>query len=113
MVAPLLLLFIIGIFDIGRLVYINNALAQAAREGARYGSVQGRSSDPEAIRAHVLGAIAAVPAPVVNVTCSPTCRPGSTLAVEVETSVAPVTPLISQFVGPIDLSSTSTMGIHL
>ena len=43
LVIPLLFLMIVGLLDIGRIVYVNNALAQGAREGARWGAVQGRA----------------------------------------------------------------------
>ena len=34
----------VGILDVGRMVYINDAMAQGAREGARWGAVQGRAA---------------------------------------------------------------------
>ena len=40
LVLPVFLLIVFGIIDIGRYVYINNAFNQAAREAARYGSVE-------------------------------------------------------------------------
>src|SRR5919201_6346799 len=40
-VLPLLLLFIFGIIDFGRALYMKNNLTLAAREGARIASVQG------------------------------------------------------------------------
>lgn len=113
LVAPLLLILIIGLFDIGRLVYINNALAEAAREGARFGAVQGRSATAQdAIRSEVLDRTVAVPNPTIGISCQPSCRPGNFLSVEVSSAVAPVTPIIGQFIGPITLSSVSTMTIH-
>lgn len=39
-VLPLFVLVLFGIFDIGRLVYINSALSQAAREGARLAATE-------------------------------------------------------------------------
>jgi hypothetical protein len=41
LVLPLFLLMLIGIFDIGRIVWARNALENAAREGARYAIVHG------------------------------------------------------------------------
>jgi Flp pilus assembly protein TadG len=38
-VAPIFFLLLFGLIDLGRYVYVTNAFAQAAREGARYGSV--------------------------------------------------------------------------
>jgi hypothetical protein len=40
MVLPILLLAVFGVFDVGRLVYTNSVLSQAAREGARLASTE-------------------------------------------------------------------------
>jgi Flp pilus assembly protein TadG len=40
LVLPVFLLIVFGIIDIGRYVYLTNAFNEAAREGARYGSVE-------------------------------------------------------------------------
>ena len=59
-VIPMLFIMIVGLIDVGRMVYINNALAQGAREGARFGAVQGRSSTSAASPA---SRMRSVPAP--------------------------------------------------
>jgi Flp pilus assembly protein TadG len=41
LVIPLFLLMLFGMIDIGRVIWANDALANAAREGARYASVNG------------------------------------------------------------------------
>jgi Flp pilus assembly protein TadG len=49
MVLPVFLLMLFGLIDVGRLVYMNSVLSQAAREGARLASVEASwlgSSDP-------------------------------------------------------------------
>lgn len=40
LVIPLFLLVMFGLIDVGRFVYLNSTLSQAAREGARLGSVE-------------------------------------------------------------------------
>ena len=40
LVLPVFLLAVVGVFDVGRLVYANSALSQAAREGARLGAAE-------------------------------------------------------------------------
>jgi Flp pilus assembly protein TadG len=40
LVIPIFLLMLFGIVDIGRLVYLNSTVSQAAREGARVASVE-------------------------------------------------------------------------
>jgi Flp pilus assembly protein TadG len=39
-VIPVFLFMLFGLIDVGRLVYLNSTLSQAAREGARLGSVE-------------------------------------------------------------------------
>jgi hypothetical protein len=62
--------------------------------------------------------LAAVPGAVVTVACEAlrskagVCTSGDIVAVQVTAGVSPVTPIISQFVGDITLSSTARMTIH-
>jgi len=44
LVLPLLLLLIVGLFDVGRAIWLSNTLATAVREGSRYGIVHGALS---------------------------------------------------------------------
>jgi TadE-like protein len=49
LVLPIFLFMLFGLIDVGRFVYLNSTLSQAAREGARVGSVEASyrgSSDP-------------------------------------------------------------------
>ena len=56
LVFPLLMLLVFALIDLGRVVYTHNAIAEAAREGARWGSVQARSArDIPGIEAHAVG----------------------------------------------------------
>ena len=43
LVIPLFLVMLFGIIDIGRVIWANDALSNAAREGARFASVTGSS----------------------------------------------------------------------
>lgn len=47
MVAPLFFLMVFGTIDIGRVIWANDAVANAAREGARYASVHAGSVSQE------------------------------------------------------------------
>ncbi len=40
MVVPIFLLLLFGLIEVGRFIYLNNAFNAAAREGARFGSVE-------------------------------------------------------------------------
>lgn len=44
LVFPIFILLLVGIFDLGRVVWVNNTLATAAREAARYAIVHGAKS---------------------------------------------------------------------
>lgn len=44
LVTPLLILLFLGVFDLGRAFFNYNTLAEAAREGARYATVHGATS---------------------------------------------------------------------
>ena len=74
MVAPLFFLMVFGTIDIGRVIWANDAVANAAREGARYASVHAGFLDEDdlatkdEIRAHALNfVIAAGQSPSVTV----------------------------------------------
>jgi len=80
-VFPIFMLLLFGLIDVGRYVYVANALNQASREGARFGSVeQWQFSCPGSVgspnrftctQAVTLGSLAGAPA---NVTATVTCR---------------------------------------
>jgi Flp pilus assembly protein TadG len=120
MVTPLILLIFVGLIDVGRLVFIYNELSEGAREGARYGAVQGRASQPGQtdIKAYATGRLVAVPAPVVDVACEDNggaggdCGSGDFLYVTASADVAPITPFISDLIGPLHMESTARMSIH-
>lgn len=120
-VLPIFLLLLFGIIDGGRAVYVNNALSQAAREGARWGSVQGRSetaADRSAIADETLARITAVPSPDVNVSCerngSPTatCGTGDILVVEVVADFQFVTPFLGNLMGEPTLTAESKVVVN-
>ena len=99
LVIPLFLLLIFGLIDVGRLVYMDSVLSQAAREGARTASVEASwigSSDPScnttdgpvcpadiaALQAHVTTAVnrmvapfASIPSAHVYISCVATSPP--------------------------------------
>ena len=120
-VIPLLFLMIVGLFDVGRIVYINNAVAEGAREGARWGAVQGRAGTSAgliSVADEVKARMTAVPNPAVTVTCDRLitttieCSTGDIINVQVTSSVTPMTPIIGEFIGPVSVSATAKMSIH-
>jgi TadE-like protein len=112
---PFLLLIIFGLVDLGRAVFVSNSLAEAARDGARYGSVQARAYDDARrtdIEDWVLDRLDGVPAPTVDAECTPTtpafgCTVNDILVVTVSSDVEMITPIIGQIVGPLTLEGRS------
>jgi Flp pilus assembly protein TadG len=61
-VLPVLLLFLAGIIDVGRLAKVSNALSSAARNGAQYGSTStGAAEDSAGIRSKAVTEMANLP----------------------------------------------------
>ena len=124
LVFPLMLLLVFGLIDLGRLVYTNNALSEAAREGARYGSVQARSaSDISGIEAYTVGQVAGIGGVTAIATCVRpgdvvmACSPNDTLEVEASVQLSMITPIIAQLMStaglnPFDLRSTATVLVN-
>lgn len=124
--APLVFLIILGLFDVGRLVFINNELSEAAREGARWGAVQGRAAaefagDDAAVSDEVISRITVAPNPDVALSCGARrdpenvvgdCDSGDLLTIDVSSSVKPITPLVGDIIGPLVLTSQAQMTIH-
>ncbi len=112
---PIFLLIVFGLIDLGRAVYVNNSLAEAARDGARYGSVQARAWD-EARRTNVeswvVDRLVAVPDATVTVECASAnpglgCTVKDIVSVSVETELDMITPIIGQILGPLSLEGRS------
>ena len=121
LVFPVLALVLFGLIDVGRLVYVYNAVSQGAREGARYGSVADYASscnlgrDACVVR-EVKGRMTAVPASTVTVACerqegsgttviadADQCKANDFLVVRVDTPVTMVTPVISGVIGTVNI----------
>ncbi len=110
LIFPILLLIIMGIFDLGYAVFANNMIENAARTGARAAAIQANSIEYIKQRARSV-------APGVNLSndsqiiISPQVREyKQPVSVTVRYLYHPITPLIGQVIGGgIQLSATSTM----
>ena len=112
LVIPLLMLMVVGLFDLGYAVFVNNMISNAAREGARVGIIQMNTN------ADICNRVIAA-APGLNLSCqpgsididpSPTRDYGEPITVTVTFTYTPMTPLMGQFVGGgLRLSSSSVM----
>ena len=114
---PLLILFVMGVFDLGRGIYYYSAIHNAAREGARYGAVNhcdiaGIKNQAEQMAGLGEGLVVNEPQQVYV--------PGTDqldfILVSVEYSFETVTPLVGAFLGEdgtIVLSSESRQIVEM
>jgi len=94
-----LALLIFGIVDFGRAVFARNAVASAAREGARYAALHPEASESD-VAAHAKALLGAIDTDAVDVDVSVNSTTGEVL-VEVTYAYHAITPLIGQLVeGP-------------
>lgn len=122
------LLLVMGVFDLGRAVFYDHMLGNAAREGARVGVVAGRTPAEICARAAAAvllpdvpggascGADGSLVAGSLTVAVPQGGTPGSAtdpVRVTLSYTFRPVTPLIAQIVGnAITLSASSTMYVE-
>ncbi len=120
------LFLMMGVFDLGRGIYINNGVAEAAREIARVTSTHpcvdvtnctiGTSAETAAVIATqkglvpgLAGASASITitcTTITNATVTGNCGPGDFVSVRVTVPFSAITPLLSMVV-PSNLSSIS------
>ena len=124
LVFMLFMLLVFGLIDLGRLVYANNALAEAAREGARWGSVQARSAtDLAGIETYTVDQVAGIGGVTATATCikppgnTEACGQFDTLEVKAAASLDLLTPLIGQMMGaaglnPFDIEATAQVLVN-
>ena len=113
-VLVLFLVVTFGIVDAGRLIFAYNAVSSSAREGVRYASVRGSSSDLIAsgtdptpdIKDYAKSKTVGVPVNVSVAWDDPTHSPGTAVAVTVQSTFTPVTPFLSR---TINLASSTKM----
>jgi Flp pilus assembly protein TadG len=110
---PFLLLFLMGIFDLGWAVYANNTVALAAREGARQAIII--SNSDSAIRAQVKATAQGLSLTdgQIHISPSTTRTPAQSVTVQVDYTYTPITPLIGNIIGgSLHLSSQATMMVE-
>lgn len=121
LVFPIFMLLVFGLLDVGHMVYVNNALSEGAREGSRYASVAARSqtsSSRAAVATWTKSKLAAVPSVTVTVTCEregavvSTCHSGDMVVVRAVSNVSPLTPVIGQLVGTINVDAESRVAVQ-
>lgn len=108
---PILIILIVGTLDLGRAVYAQNVISNAAREGARYGTTP--PIDLEEIKTKTEGYITTLDPSRVSV--SVTQPTESTIRVTVIYTFTAVTPLVGNLIGDngtVAFVGVSTMTIE-
>ena len=110
---PIFAVLLVGVLDGGRVALIQNAVARAAYDGARYASAGDGSLT--SVRDWVRKHIPTVPEADIDVWCVRdgdtvvSCKPGDVVAVRVHSEVRTLTPVVSELMGPLEVESTSRM----
>jgi Flp pilus assembly protein TadG len=139
LVFPVLVLILLGTFEIGRAVFAYNTIGNAAREGARVAAVNQIEESPDCVndrpivnpadahwsikrcaadKALTLGVTMSEvdveynAPPDVTYTCAPTLRVGCLATVTVRYTYRATTPIIGDILGPVALESVSEMPIE-
>jgi len=130
LVFPIFVVVLFGLIDVGRFVYVANAISQGAREGARYGSVAAFAAGcnlgrDECVQQETIGRMAAVPATTVDVQCrrqtgsgplvltnADGCQTADFLLVQVSTPFQMFTPVVAQIIGPRTLTSEARVFVN-
>jgi Flp pilus assembly protein TadG len=112
-ILPIFALFIVGITDLGRAVYYFSTMSNAAREGARYGSIHVNeiiADDSNVCNQVVNWSIAVV------LTCDDVDTVvdliNKTVTVTVSYNFDPITPLIADYFPSQMLNARSTMTLE-
>jgi Flp pilus assembly protein TadG len=112
LLLPILMLMLMGIFDLSRAFYVHSVIANAAREGARYGVAHsdGSVQDVEdAAKALIVGLDPNEP------TITVTCPTSETIHVDITYNFYVLTPLMAQFLSGqnyVILTSAATMYVE-
>jgi Flp pilus assembly protein TadG len=114
LVLPILLILLLGILDFGRAVAAYNGVSNAARTGVRVAIVnQDETAIEDAVAAETIAFGDADVTFNDNAEGDPDCPEiGCVVAVTVSTEYIPATPIFSQLVGSITVSSESRMPIE-
>ena len=107
---PVILLLLLATLDLGRAVYAQNIITNAAREGAHYGAMA--PDDSQGIQTRTMNAIIGLDTNAVTVT---TDEGSDTIRVTVTYQFVAITPLIGKFLdqqGTLTLTAVSTMSIE-
>jgi Flp pilus assembly protein TadG len=108
LILPMFLLLIVVVFDLGRAVYAQHTIENAARAAARVGIVD--QTQANVINAAMAATVGLDPtavnvAPTLNA-CSP-MKIGCPVSVTVTYEFNVITPIVGQYVGTLDMTATT------
>lgn len=120
LILPIFVLLLVGIFDFGRAVYAYNTISNASREAVRIGIVDQNvvRLQAEAVKAAVsLGAVSgdvdvAFLTPDLLGACATPVDLGCVVEITVHYQYNAATPIISNLVGTIDMTSTTRQPVE-
>lgn len=114
LVLPILLLLVVGTLDFGRAIYVRNALANAARDGARIGVVDPSNTSCIRTVAARRSSLAELTAADVTVTPPGTIAVGQPITVEVNSTYHPLSAMVTEAFGltTLKLRASATMQIR-
>ncbi|MGE5138667.1 MAG: TadE/TadG family type IV pilus assembly protein [Rudaea sp.] len=113
---PIVLLLVMGAFDLGWAVYAKNSVSLAAREGARRAIITGNSDD--IVRAAAKNASQGLALTDADIVITPSQngsapyrQPRTSVTVVVRYAYHPITPVIAPFIpgGSLMIGSSATM----
>lgn len=121
LVLPIVILVLLGIFDMGRYVAAVNTTSNAVRQAARAAVVKGypacagtgsREACAQKVAEMALGS-SGFPTPVVTVTCVPVnCKLGALLEVRATVDFHLITPVISSLVSNTSIDLSTVMAVE-
>lgn len=124
MALPIFLVLLMGVFDLGRAIYMYNGVSQAAREIARVtsvhpGSTLGDSAETATVVAIQQGLIPGLGNPTFScvyidgsaIASATTCLEGYQVKVVIVAPYSPVTPILG-LTGTWNMQSTSAVSIQ-
>src|SRR5437868_10346613 len=114
MILPVMLLLTVGTLDFGRAIYIQNTLANAARDAARFASVDPSNTSCIRTEAQRHASLANLQSANVTITPPGNVDLGQPVTVSVQASYRPLVAMVASAIGvpSITLRSSATMQIR-
>jgi Flp pilus assembly protein TadG len=111
---PVFLVLTVGVLDLGRAVYVRNALGNAARDAARFASVDPANAACVKAVAGYRDSLAALSAADVTYAAPAAPAVNQAVSVRVQTTYRPLTPLVAELVGQesLRLSASTTVRVR-